>query len=607
MIKFRNSILSRSLRLLSRTDHIKLVVLTCVQIFLSFLDLLGVAIIGLLGSLAVTGIQSKQPVGRVASLLKYINLDGHTVQYQAAMLGSLAALILITRTVFSVYFTRRTMFFLGRRGAAISADLIAKLFSRPLLEIQGRTSQETVFALTTGVNTVILGIISAATSLLSDLVLLVVMTAGLIFVDPLLALGLLSFFGLIGFGMYKLLHQQTHVLGMRNTATTIETNELLLESLDSYRESIVRNRRSYYVREVSALRYSQAKLSAELSFIPLISKYVIESSIVIGALFLCAFQFFLVDARHAVGTLAIFIAASTRIAPAVLRVQQGALGIRGAYGSANPTLDLIESLRQANKLEEIPDIFDLVHDGFEADIVVENLSFTYPGNNSPTIQNLNLKLKSGEILAIVGTSGAGKTTLVDLILGVATPSSGRVRISQLSPLESVQKWPGAISYVPQNVSISNGSIRKNVTLGYPKEIATDRQVLEALQTAQLRDFVESLPEGLETQVGERGTRLSGGQRQRLGIARAVFTNPKLLIFDEATSSLDNQTEAELTTAINGLKGSATVIVIAHRLSTVRNCDRIIYMENGEVIAEGSFEEVRAKVPNFEAQAKLAGM
>jgi ABC-type multidrug transport system fused ATPase/permease subunit len=407
--------------------------------------------------------------------------------------------------------------------------------------------------------------------------------------------------------MYKLLHQQTHVLGMRNTATTIETNELLLESLDSYRESIVRNRRSYYVREVSALRYSQAKLSAELSFIPLISKYVIESSIVIGALFLCAFQFFLVDARHAVGTLAIFIAASTRIAPAVLRVQQGALGIRGAYGSANPTLDLIESLRQANKLEEIPDIFDLVHDGFEADIVVENLSFTYPGNNSPTIQNLNLKLKSGEILAIVGTSGAGKTTLVDLILGVATPSSGRVRISQLSPLESVQKWPGAISYVPQNVSISNGSIRKNVTLGYPKEIATDRQVLEALQTAQLRDFVESLPEGLETQVGERGTRLSGGQRQRLGIARAVFTNPKLLIFDEATSSLDNQTEAELTTAINGLKGSATVIVIAHRLSTVRNCDRIIYMENGEVIAEGSFEEVRAKVPNFEAQAKLAGM
>ena len=607
MIKFRNSILSRSLRLLSRTDHIKLVVLTCVQIFLSFLDLLGVAIIGLLGSLAVTGIQSKQPVGRVASLLKYINLDGQTVQYQAAMLGTLAALILITRTVFSVYFTRRTMFFLGRRGAAISADLIGKLFSRPLLEIQQRTSQETVFALTTGVNTVILGIISAATSLLSDLVLLVVMTAGLIFVDPLLAFGLLSFFGLIGFGMYKLLHQQTHVLGMRNTAITIEANELLLESLDSYRESIVRNRRFYYVREVSALRYSQAKLSAELSFIPLISKYVIESSIVIGALLLCAIQFLFRDALHAIGTLSIFIAASTRIAPAVLRVQQGALGIRGAYGSATPTLDLIESLGQATKLEEISDDLDLVHEGFEPVINVENLSFTYPGNNSPTIQNLNLKLNPGEILAIVGTSGAGKTTLVDLILGVTTPSSGVVRISQLSPLESVQKWPGAISYVPQNVSISNGSIRNNVALGYPKEIATDSLIFEALETAQLKNFVKSLPDGLETLVGERGTRLSGGQRQRLGIARAVFTHPKLLIFDEATSSLDNQTEADLTTAINDLKGSATVIVIAHRLSTVRNCDRVIYMDAGQILAEGTFEEVRAKVPNFEAQAKLAGM
>jgi len=577
------------------------------QVLLSFLDLLGIAIIGLLGSLAVTGIQSQQPVGRVASLLKFIHLQDQTLQYQATALGVGAALLLVVRTILSVYFTRRTMFFLGRRSAAISADLVARLFSRPLLEIQRRTTQQTIFALTTGVNTVTLGIISAAAALISDFVLLIVMTTGLLFVAPILAISLLSFFGLIGIALYKLMHQKTRVLGMQDVGLTVQTSELLMESLESYRESIVRNRRSFYVRRISDMRYAQAKLSAELSFIPLISKYVIESSVVFGALMICGIQFIFMDARHAVGTLSIFLAASTRIAPAVLRVQQGALGIRGAYGSATPTLDLIEALEGAERITEVSNELSLVHNGFSGDVKVHNLTFTYPGNFEPTINGVNLNIPSGATYAIVGSSGAGKTTLVDIILGVITPSSGEILISNHTPNEVVTKWPGSVSYVPQNVYISNSTIRENIALGFPSSVANDELVYEALKIAQLDGFVRELPLGLETVVGERGAKMSGGQRQRLGIARAVFTHPKFLILDEATSSLDGQTEAEITASINALRGSTTVLVIAHRLSTVRNADAIVYMDKGKIVAQGTFDEVRTLVPNFEVQAKLAGM
>jgi len=380
-----------------------------------------------------------------------------------------------------------------------------------------------------------------------------------------------------------------------------------MESLESYRETIVRNRRSFYVKRISEIRYSQAKLSAELSFIPLISKYVIESSVVFGALMICGIQFIFMDARHAVGTLSIFLAASTRIAPAVLRVQQGALGIRSAYGSATPTLDLIESLEGSKRIDDATDQLSLIHSGFTGDVKVRNLNFTYPGNPKPTINGVNIDIPSGATYAIVGSSGAGKTTLVDLILGVINPTSGEILISGHTPSEVVAKWPGSVSYVPQNVYISNLTIKENVALGFPPTVADDDLVYDALKIAQLDSFIKELPQGLETVVGERGAKLSGGQRQRLGIARAVFTRPKLLILDEATSSLDGQTEAEITASINALKGSTTVLIIAHRLSTVKNADAIVYMDKGKIIAQGTFDEVRSQVPNFEVQAKLAGM
>ena len=187
------------------------------------------------------------------------------------------------------------------------------------------------------------------------------------------------------------------------------------------------------------------------------------------------------------------------------------------------------------------------------------------------------------------------------------PDAGSVTISGLSANQAVAKWPGAVSYVPQDVFIVDGSMRKNIALGYPDEIATDERVNDAIHSANLESVVAELPNGVDTEVGERGTRLSGGQRQRLGIARALFTKPSLLVLDEATSALDGETELRISEAIMALKGEATVVLIAHRLSTVRNADVIYYMEDGFIKAHGTFDEVRAQIPQFDRQAKLLGL
>ena len=301
------------------------------------------------------------------------------------------------------------------------------------------------------------------------------------------------------------------------------------------------------------------------------------------------------------------MAASTRIAPAVLRVQQGALQIRGSLGSANPTLQLIEQIGIQDNLELDEDTLDFQHEGFAGDIEISNVQLTYPGKDQPAISEINLKIANGESVALVGPSYAGKTTLVDVLLGVLTPDFGTIKISGIASLEAFAKWQGAVSYVPQDVIISNGTVRENVSLGFPIQLAEDEIVWRALELAQLADFVRELPMGLDTRVGDRGTKISGGQRQRLGIARAMFTKPMLLVLDEATSSLDGETESNISDSIRNLHGKVTVVMIAHRLSTVMHADRVVYMNNGKIQAQGTFKEVRHSVPDFDRQAALMGL
>jgi ABC-type multidrug transport system fused ATPase/permease subunit len=582
------------------------VLATFLQVGLAVLDLIGVAAIGILGALSVTGIQSQQPGGRVLQVLEILQIDSFSFQTQVAILGFSACVIFISRTIFSILVTRKILFFLSRQGARISAKLLNQLLGQSLLQIQSRSTQEIVYSLTVGVSAITLGVLATTVAMVADASLLIILVFAMFAVDPVMAITSVLFFGLMGFLLYRTMNVRAQELGIANSKLSVVNNEKVIEVLDSYREAVVRNTRQSYVKKISRYQFKLADILAELQFMPSVSKYVIESGMVIGAVLIAGAQFAIYDAPTAVATLSVFLAAGTRLGPAILRLQQNMVQIKGATGSARPTLLLVDSLSSSNTLSEIEIQPNREHTNFSADVEVCEVSFTYPGKHAPTLNSVSLSVDGGKSLAIVGPSGSGKTTLVDVILGLLNPDEGEVLVSKMSPRDAIEKWPGSVAYVPQNVTIMNGSIRENVTLGYPVGPETDEYVHEALRLAQLSDLIKQMPQGLETNVGERGAKLSGGQRQRLGIARALFTNPKLLVLDEATSSLDGQTESDISEAINSLHGQVTVILIAHRLSTVRTADQVLYISNGEIIARGTFEEVRKAVPEFEKQAQLMG-
>ena len=603
----QDSLFARSLSLLSRRDKLRLRFVVVVQMLMGFLDLVGVAFFGILGALAVNGVQSRPPGERVARVLQYLQLDNQTLQTQAAILGSLAVGVLLGKTLFSAIFSRKTLYFLSRKSADLTYNLLSRYLTKNLLHINEQSTQKTLFALTNGVSTVMVGIIGATVSFLTDFTLLVIMVTGLLVVDVRMAIAAIALFTAIGLLLYYSSRSRAQRLGTLSSELTIASNEKILELLSAYREIVVRNRRYYYAKTIGDTRVQLANIVAEISFLPSISKYAIEIIVLLGGSMLAIIQFALLDATHAIATLTVFMAAGSRITPALLRLQQSALTIKGASGLSSSTLQMVENLKNTLPIESTLDAVEIEHQGFDPLIKLDNVSFTYPGGRRKTLSDIDITVEMGKKIAIVGPSGSGKTTLVDLILGIIPADSGTITISGVEPLLSIETWPGAIAYVPQDVMIFDGSILENIALGFPSGPITESLAKYALQEAQLIKFVENLPEGIHTKVGNRGMKLSGGQRQRLGIARALFTRPKLIILDEATSALDGQTESNMTSSILGLDQSVTVLMIAHRLSTVRDADLVIYIEQGEIRASGSFEEVRAQVPDFDSQAKLMGL
>lgn len=605
--KFLYSTPVKAFKIFPKSDKRKLATVAIIQISLGLLDLIGIALIGILGALAMYGVQSKAPGNRVSYFLDLLNLDGFTLQVQVGILASVATSILILKTLASLYLTRRTLRFLSNKSAEISNFIVSRLFNQPLLQIQSKSLQEHIFSITTGVNSLSLGVISSSINMLSDFSLLLVMCLGLIYVNPLIAVSSFIFFGLLGFATYKFLNVHARNLGIAETNANIEVYHLISNLVLSYRELFVRGRRNYFVSLIGKKRGDLAGLMADISFLPNISKYIVEIAIVLFALTVSAAQFLVLDASRAIATLSVFLAAGSRIAPALMRLQQGALQIKGSIGAAHPTLELLNGLEDVNPVSDSIKLFSSEHSGFNPEIEITELNFDFSTDEQFQILDLNLSVKTGEMIALVGASGSGKTTLVDLILGLHKPKHGTVLISGMNPVDVITEFEGAISYVPQDVSIFNGSIRENISFGYDKYAMPDDWYWKILEQVRLKDLVDQLPNKLDHFVGDRGTRLSGGQRQRLGIARALFTNPKLLILDEATSALDAQTEFEITDTLLDLRGKVTLLIVAHRLSTVKTSDLVVYLDSGRIVTSGTFEEVRSTVPQFESQAKLLGL
>ena len=602
----REKSLRLALSVLEPRDRRLIYVVVLIQILLGGFDLIGVLAIGLIGSLAVTGLSSASTGTNVKSVLNLLGIENSTLQHQIAILGISAGGILIFKTILSMYFSRRILFFLARRGASISANLVSRYFSRPITTLQIRSTQETIYALTAGVNAVMVGLIGAWISLISDLTLLTILAAGLFVIDVGTTIMTFTLFSVTAYVLHYLLHKKMQFLGEADAQLSIKSNEKISEAINSYRELIVRNRRGYYAKQIAKFRYELAEGTASMAFMKNVNKFVLEITMVITAVTLAGYQFSTQSASRAVGVVAIFIAASARITPAVLRVQQGLLSIRAQIGSAKPTVDLISDIRFWNRVSTESLEFQNTFDGFEGKIELSDVNFSYV-EAKKVLTDMTILVRAGEFIGIVGDTGAGKSTLVDVLLGTIEPDSGSVLISGMPPLDAYARWPGAISYIPQDIAIINGTIRENICLGYSADQINEEICWESLRLAKLDGFVKNLSKGLDHFVGDRGTRLSGGQRQRLGIARALITRPRMLILDEATSSLDGVTEAEISDSFRSLKGETTLIVIAHRLSTVIDADRILYIEDGKILDSGKFEELKVRVPRFKEQAKAMGL
>jgi ABC-type bacteriocin/lantibiotic exporter with double-glycine peptidase domain len=452
----------------------------------------------------------------------------------------------------------------------------------------------------------IIGTLGTSITIVADISVAIVLSLGLLFVNFYIAIFTLLYFSLVGLFLHLATGKKARIDATNLSNFNISGGELIIEAITNYRDLAVRNRLEHYSNRFQENRRQATTLNAQMAFVPYIGKYVLEASIIVGALGLGTFLSYSQQGATAVSTLAIFLAASTRIAPAILRLQQGALQLAYSSGFSEEAVKLADSIKPIKTILRESSEVSLVN-SFEPNIEVSNLVFNFRGNENFNLSIQELSIGENQFIAIVGPSGSGKSTFVDLLLGVLEPVEGKIQISGLAPKLAVQRFPGSIGYVPQDVAITRASLSENVTLGFNSEEIFEPRVVEALIGAQLGEFLSSLPDGINTEVGEWGQNLSGGQRQRLGIARALYTSPRILVLDEATSSLDSETEHLVADAIDLLRTHTTVIVVAHRLATVRNADLVLYFEEGSILAKGKFEEVRKAVPNFDIQAKLMGL
>lgn len=615
------SCIKSCLRLLAKTDQKKFVVAALIQMLTALLDLAGILILGLVSAMSVSIFGGGQPPRIAESAMNALGFSKAPTASQLLLLAAIAVFLLLFKSVINAVLTRRVLKFLSGRQADIAGRLAAKILNSSLIEIQGRSSQETAYALTEGVNHATLIVLGLALVLCAETALIVVLGVGLLLVSPVVTVFAILFFLAVGVIAHRLLANWASKLGQASLQAELQSYVLIQESMASFREITVTSRRGFYVKRFESLRWQAAYVQSDLQFLKLVPKFIFEVALVIGSLLLAGSQLLWNDASTAISVIVVFLVAGSRVVPSLLRLQNAYLTVRATAGVISPTLELAnefdigneETAKSKSRGGHRPATGDLAaylvheHSGFKADLSIVEATFTFPGSLSPALSGANLYVPEGTSVALVGLTGAGKSTLADVALGVLSPQKGAVLVGGLHPLEAAAKWPGAIAYVPQDVSMLNGSVRENVALGIPGALIEDAAVWAALEHAHLANFLREQRNGLDTQVGESGVQLSGGQRQRLGIARALYAKPRFLVLDEATSALDAETERAIAATISSLHGEATVITIAHRLATIQSYDLVVYLENGRIAAAGTFDAVRSQIPAFDNQARLLGL
>ena len=360
-------------------------------------------------------------------------------------------------------------------------------------------------------------------------------------------------------------------------------NKWILQSFSGIKEIKVINAEQFFIDNYDKHYKESVTIKRQQSILTFIPRPIMETVCISGLLITLIIRLVLGDGDITafIPTLSVFVMAAFRMLPAFNRIT-GYLGtIMFNLPSIHAVYDDLMEIEQLMKEKE-QDKHDIAEITLNDAIRMEKLSFKYPENDKWILENVDLEIPKNTSVAFVGSSGAGKTTAADVILGLLEPQSGKVTIDGKDIKEHMHAWHNCIGYIPQTIYLMDDTIRANITFGVPEDEIDEKQIRKALEEAQLDVFVDSLKDGLDTVIGDRGVKLSGGQRQRIGIARALYRNPKVLILDEATSALDNETEKEVMAAIDGLHGTRTLIIIAHRLSTIEKCDEIYEVGNGKI-------------------------
>ncbi|MBO0979385.1 ABC transporter ATP-binding protein [Microbacterium sp. SD291] len=498
------------------------------------------------------------------------------------------------------YVTRRMAHF----ELAIGDRLFSAYIRAPWLERMKRNSAELVRMADVGIANTTSGLLLPVASLPSQVVTFCSVLFVLFAAQPLIAVATVLYLGVVAGLLYGWVSRRAVKNGRMNRDFSFRTATLMTEMVQALKEITLRDKAGEVAALVNQNRSVAVKARATIGFLGAIPKFVIDSAVIIGFLIIGAVGYATGGLPGAFSSIALFGIASFRMVPSMLQFQ----GVMTSTASTLPHARAV--IRDIKAAEGYISAAEVIGDGelneHPVELVLDNVAFTYPGAETPALSGVSLKIPLGTHVAFVGSSGAGKSTMVDLILGLLTPTAGEIRLDDTDLSEVLGAWRRRVGYVPQDVALFDGTVGQNVALSWSEEYSRE-DAWRAVKGAQLDTVVRARPGELDAPIGERGLALSGGQRQRLGIARALYTDPVVLVMDEATSALDTQTEEAVTSAISRLRGSVTVITVAHRLSTIREADIVCFFANGRIAAQGTFDEVVAAEPEFAVQARLAGL
>ncbi len=419
----------------------------------------------------------------------------------------------------------------------------------------------------------------------------------LVIIEPIISLTAFAFIGLASTVFYLFIRRSLSRYGQIRQDEIGELNLHVNQGLGGFKLTKVTNREKYFVDRYQEHSESYVDAVVALSLLKDIPRYYIESVALFALLLAISVALGTgASTERIIPVLSLFAAAAFRLLPSAIRYLSSLNSVRANMPVLNRIYGDLNELEQF--VEPAPEPYTPRPEPMQNSVTLEDVVFQYEDTDHPAINGISLEIHKGESIGFVGSTGAGKTTLIDIILGLLPITSGEIRVDGKSIYDDLREWQRRIGYIPQTIYLSDDTLRNNVAFGIPEDEIDDEKVERAIRSAQLEPFVAGLPEGLETKLGEHGVRISGGQRQRVGIARALYHDPEILIMDEATAALDNRTEADVMAALEQISDQKTLIIIAHRLSTVQNCDCLYFLKDGMIADSGTYDDLRETNSDF---------